>query len=160
LGLSTSQRCRWSGENAIRAGFAQLSPSCPKASLTSQSSPEIHGRCSDPSAGGPGDCAALWASFQAVGGHPALSVLILAYMLGQLGNTLPLPGGMSGVEPLMLGIFASSGVDLGLAGAAVICYRAIALGVQGALGAVAFGAVAFVSLGSDLRQERHRALAA
>jgi uncharacterized membrane protein YbhN (UPF0104 family) len=81
-------------------------------------------------------------------------------MLGQLGNTLPLPGGMSGVEPLMLGIFASSGVDLGLAGAAVICYRAIALGVQGALGAVAFGAVAFVSLGSDLRQERHQALAA
>ncbi|HZE05372.1 MAG TPA: lysylphosphatidylglycerol synthase transmembrane domain-containing protein, partial [Solirubrobacteraceae bacterium] len=95
------------------------------------------------------DCAALWAAFQAVGGHPALSVLILAYMLGQLGNTLPLPGGIGGVEPLMLGIFASSGVNLGLAGAAVICYRAIALGVQGTL-----GAAAFVSLGSDLRQER------
>ena len=96
-----------------------------------------------------GDCAVLWAAFHAVGGHPALSVLILAYMLGQLGNTLPLPGGVGGVEPLMLGIFASSGVNLGLAGAAVICYRAIALGVQGTL-----GAAAFVSLGSDLRQGR------
>jgi uncharacterized membrane protein YbhN (UPF0104 family) len=84
------------------------------------------------------DCAALWAGFQAVGGHPALSVLILAYMLGQLGTALPLPGGVGGVEPLMLGIFVSSHIDVGLAGAAIVCYRAIALGVQGALGAGAF----------------------
>jgi uncharacterized membrane protein YbhN (UPF0104 family) len=96
-----------------------------------------------------GDCAALWAAFQAVGGKPALSVLILAYMLGQLGNTLPLPGGVGGVEPLMLGIFSASGVNLGLAAAAVICYRTIALGTQGAL-----GAAAFVSLAGDLRRKR------
>ncbi len=98
-----------------------------------------------------GDCAALWAGFQAVGGRPALSVLILAYMLGQLGNNLPLPGGVGGVEPLMLGIFAASGVNLGLAGAAIICYRTISLGVQGAV-----GALGVVSLGSDLRAERRR----
>jgi uncharacterized protein (TIRG00374 family) len=85
-----------------------------------------------------GDCAVLWASFQAVGGAPALSVLILAYMLGQLGTTLPLPGGVGGVEPLMLGIFAASGVNTGVAGAAIICYRTIALGTEGALGAIAF----------------------
>lgn len=96
-----------------------------------------------------GDCAALWAAFQAVGGRPALSVLVLAYMLGQLGNTLPLPGGVGGVEPLMLGIFAASGVNLGLAGAAIICYRTIALTVQGGL-----GALAFVGLASGLRAER------
>jgi uncharacterized membrane protein YbhN (UPF0104 family) len=96
-----------------------------------------------------GDCAALWAAFQAVGGRPALSVLILAYMLGQLGNTLPLPGGVGGVEPLMLGIFSASGVNLGVAAAAVICYRTIALGTQGTL-----GAAAFVSLATDLRRER------
>jgi uncharacterized membrane protein YbhN (UPF0104 family) len=100
-----------------------------------------------------GDCAALWAGFQAVGGRPALSVLILAYMLGQLGNTLPLPGGVGGVEPLMLGIFAASGVNLGLAAAAIICYRTIALGVQGGL-----GALGFVSLASGLRAERRREL--
>jgi uncharacterized membrane protein YbhN (UPF0104 family) len=96
-----------------------------------------------------GDCAALWAAFQAVGGSPQLSVLVLAYMLGQLGNTLPLPGGVGGVEPLMLGILTASGVNLGLAGAAVICYRTIALGVQGIL-----GASAFVSLAGDLRRPR------
>jgi putative heme transporter len=98
-----------------------------------------------------GDCAALWAGFQAVGGSPSLSVLILAYMLGQLGNTLPLPGGVGGVEPLMLGIFSASGVNLGLAGAAVICYRAIALGVQGVL-----GVGAFVTLVGDVREQAAR----
>jgi uncharacterized membrane protein YbhN (UPF0104 family) len=96
-----------------------------------------------------GDCAALWAAFQAVGGRPALSVVILAYMLGQLGNTLPLPGGVGGVEPLMLGIFSASGVNLGLAAAAVVCYRTISLGLQGIA-----GSAAFVSLASDLRRER------
>jgi uncharacterized protein (TIRG00374 family) len=89
-----------------------------------------------------GDCAALWAGFQAVGGRPALSVLILAYMLGQLGTTLPLPGGVGGVEPLMLGIFGASHVNIGIAGAAIICYRAVALGAQGAIGATAFAMLA------------------
>jgi uncharacterized membrane protein YbhN (UPF0104 family) len=89
-----------------------------------------------------GDCAALGAAFHATGGAPALSVLVLAYMLGQLGNALPLPGGVGGVEPLMLGIFAASGVNTGLAAAAIVCYRAVALGFQGAAGAVAFATLA------------------
>lgn len=42
----------------------------------------------------------------------------------------------------MLGIFAASHVDLGLAGAAIVCYRAIALGLEGAFGALAFSALA------------------
>jgi uncharacterized membrane protein YbhN (UPF0104 family) len=67
-------------------------------------------------------------------------------MLGQLGTTLPLPGGVGGVEPLMLGIFLASHVDAGVAGAAVICYRAVALGVQGVV-----GALAFATLATDLR---------
>ncbi len=102
-----------------------------------------------------GDCGALWAAFPACGGSPELSVLILAYMLGQLGNTLPLPGGVGGVEPLMLGIFVASGVNAGLAAAAIVCYRAVALGIQGI-----FGAAAVASLAPELRDSgesaRHR----
>ncbi len=96
-----------------------------------------------------GDCGALWAAFHACGGAPALNVLILAYMLGQLGNALPLPGGVGGVEPLMLGIFVASGVNAGLAAAAIVCYRAIALGVQGIT-----GTVAVVTLAPELRGGR------
>jgi uncharacterized membrane protein YbhN (UPF0104 family) len=97
-----------------------------------------------------GDCAALWAAFHACGGTPALTVLILAYMLGQLGTAfVPLPGGIGGVEPLMLGILVASGVNIGLAAAAIVCYRAISLGAQGAA-----GALAFTTLTADLRRSK------
>ena len=99
-----------------------------------------------------GDCAALWAAFHAVGGAPALTVVALAYMLGQLGSALvPLPGGIGGVEPVMLGILVASGVNVGLGAAAIVCYRAISLGAQGAA-----GALAFASLTADVRRSGHR----
>jgi uncharacterized protein (TIRG00374 family) len=99
-----------------------------------------------------GDCAALWAAFYAVGGPPALTVIVLAYMLGQLGSAfVPLPGGIGGVEPVMLGILVASGVNIGLGGAAIVCYRAISLGAQGAA-----GALATATLFADIRGDRTR----
>ncbi|MEA2440718.1 MAG: putative heme transporter [Thermoleophilaceae bacterium] len=89
-----------------------------------------------------GDCAVLWAAFHAVGSVPPLGVIALGYMLGQLGNALPLPGGVGGVEPVMLGVLTASGVGAGAGAAAIVCYRAIALGVQATLGAVAVGTLA------------------
>jgi putative heme transporter len=89
-----------------------------------------------------GDCAVLWAAFHAIGTEPPLGVVVLGYMLGQLGNALPLPGGVGGVEPVMLGVLTASGVDAGVGAAAIVCYRAIALGVQAVLGAIAFAALA------------------
>jgi uncharacterized protein (TIRG00374 family) len=102
-----------------------------------------------------GDCAALWAAFHACGGAPALTVLILAYMLGQLGSAfVPLPGGIGGVEPLMLGILVASGVNVGLGAAAIVCYRAISLGAQGTAGAVAFAALTADTGRAGRRTER------
>ena len=101
------------------------------------------------------DCAVLWAAFHACGGEPAIAIVVLGYMLGQLGNLLPLPGGIGGVEPLMLGIFVASGVDAGLAAAAIVCYRAIALGLQSVS-----GAFAVTALIPAVRRERHEAAAA
>jgi uncharacterized membrane protein YbhN (UPF0104 family) len=92
-----------------------------------------------------GDCAVLWASFAAVGHVPPLDVIVLGYMLGQLGNALPLPGGVGGVEPVMLGVLTASGVDADVGAAAIVCYRAIALGVQAML-----GVIALVTLAPDL----------
>jgi uncharacterized membrane protein YbhN (UPF0104 family) len=89
-----------------------------------------------------GDCAVLWAAFEAVGATPDVGVVVLGYMLGQLGNALPLPGGVGGVEPVMLGVLTASGVGAGEGAAAIVCYRAIALGVQATLGAVAVGTLA------------------
>jgi uncharacterized membrane protein YbhN (UPF0104 family) len=84
-----------------------------------------------------GDCGVLILAFHAVHASVAIDVVIPAYMLGQLGNTLPLPGGVGGVEPIMLGILTASGVDAGVAGAAIILYRLISLGLQTVLGGLA-----------------------
>ena len=46
-------------------------------------------------------------------------------------------GQSGGVEPLMLGILVASGVGAALAAAAIICYRAVSLGLQVGAGAVA-----------------------
>ncbi len=85
------------------------------------------------------DCAVLWAGFHAIGAGQDAGVVALAYLLGQLGNTLPLPGGIGGVEPLMLGVLTASGVGTGAGAAAIVVYRAVSLGLQAALGAVAIG---------------------
>jgi len=89
-----------------------------------------------------GDCAVLWAGFHAVGSVPPIGVIVLGYMLGQLGNAIPLPGGVGGVEPVMLGVLTASGVGAAVGAAAIVCYRAIALGVQAALGAIAVATLA------------------
>jgi uncharacterized membrane protein YbhN (UPF0104 family) len=62
-------------------------------------------------------------------------------MLGQLGNTLPLPGGIGGIEPVMLGVLTASGVGVGLGAAAIVLYRLISLGIQATAGAIAFGSL-------------------
>ena len=68
--------------------------------------------------------------------HGAVAVA-LAYTLGQLGNALPLSGGVGGVEPLMLGVLTASGVDAGLAAAAIVLCRFVSLGLQALAGAIA-----------------------
>ena len=71
------------------------------------------------------DVATLWAAFHAFGEPPATGTLVLCYFLGQMGNLLPLPGGVGGAEGGMVGAFAASGVDAGLALLAVVSYQLI-----------------------------------
>jgi uncharacterized membrane protein YbhN (UPF0104 family) len=84
-----------------------------------------------------GDCGVLVVAFHAAHGSAPLGVIVLAYMLGQLGNALPLPGGVGGIEPIMLGVLTASGVNLALGGAAIVLYRFVSLGIQAAAGAIA-----------------------
>jgi uncharacterized protein (TIRG00374 family) len=84
-----------------------------------------------------GDCGVLIVAFRAAHGSAPIAVIVLAYMLGQLGNALPVPGGVGAVEPAMLGVLTSSGVNLGLGAAAVVLYRLMSLGLQSVLGTIA-----------------------
>jgi uncharacterized protein (TIRG00374 family) len=68
--------------------------------------------------------AVLWAAFHAFGDPPPQAVLIQAFFVGMLGNLLPMPGGVGGVEGGMIAALVAFGVDGGLAVVAVLTYRA------------------------------------
>jgi len=70
------------------------------------------------------DAAVLWAMLRAFGSAPALPVIALAYFLGQVANTVPLPGSVSGG---MAAVLIASGVAPELAVPAVLAYRALAV---------------------------------
>ncbi|MDX6690961.1 MAG: putative heme transporter [Solirubrobacteraceae bacterium] len=83
------------------------------------------------------DLAALGAAFAAIGDVPPIGVLMLAYVLGQLGGLIPLPGGVGGADGGLIAAFVLFGTPLGAAAAAVLAYRAFQLGLPALLGAVA-----------------------
>jgi uncharacterized membrane protein YbhN (UPF0104 family) len=87
------------------------------------------------------DIATLWATFRAFGDSPAVGVLVIGYFVGMLANTLPLPGGIGGVDGGMIGAFAAFGVDPGLAIVAVLAYRFFAFWLPIAPGALAFASL-------------------
>ena len=84
------------------------------------------------------DICVLWAMFHAFGSAPPFTVIWMAYFVGTLGNLLPLPGGIGGVEGGMIGAFAAFGVDFNLAVLAVLSYRGISFWLPTLPGAVAY----------------------
>lgn len=94
------------------------------------------------------DIATLWACFHAFGGSPAVPVIVMGYFVGQLGNLIPLPGGIGGVEGAMIGALIGFGVPGGLALVAVLAYRGFAFWLP-----MLPGAVAYFTLRRTLRDE-------
>ena len=82
------------------------------------------------------DAAVLWAMLHALGAPPSLAVVVLAYFLGQVANTIPLPGAVSGG---MVGVLLAFGVEADLALAAVLAYRSIAIWLPAPIGLAALG---------------------
>jgi uncharacterized protein (TIRG00374 family) len=82
--------------------------------------------------------AVLWACFEAFGASPPLAVLVLGFFIGMLGNLLPLPGGIGGVDGGMIGAFAAFNVDTGLAVVAVLAYRAFTFWLPTVPGVIAY----------------------
>jgi uncharacterized membrane protein YbhN (UPF0104 family) len=82
--------------------------------------------------------AVLWAAFNAFGDSPTVPVLVQAFFVGMLGNLLPLPGGVGGVEGGMIGAFSAFGVSTGLAVVAVLVYRAFTFWLPLVPGIVAY----------------------
>jgi uncharacterized protein (TIRG00374 family) len=84
------------------------------------------------------DIATLWACFHAFGAAPPKGVIVMSYLVGMFGNTLPLPGGIGGVDGGMIGAFTVFGVDVQVAIVAVLAYRAFSFWLPTLPGAVAY----------------------
>lgn len=85
------------------------------------------------------DMAALIAAFHAFGHAPAAGDFLMAYVIGQLGGLVPLPGGVGGTDGGLVAALALYGTPLASATAAVLAYRAFQLGLPALAGTVAFG---------------------
>jgi uncharacterized membrane protein YbhN (UPF0104 family) len=84
------------------------------------------------------DNAALWATFHAVGYVPPLSILLIGYLIGQLGGLLPLPGGVGGIDGGLIGTLVVYGAPAAATAAAVLAYRLILFWVPLVIGIPAF----------------------
>jgi uncharacterized membrane protein YbhN (UPF0104 family) len=94
------------------------------------------------------DLAVLGVCFKALGYSPAVGMLVLGYLIGQLGGNLPIPGGIGGVDLGLIGVLTLYHQPLAVTTAAVLIYHAISLWVPALL-----GSVAFVQLRNTLRRE-------
>jgi hypothetical protein len=97
------------------------------------------------------DIAMLAACFTAFGNDvPPLGVLLVAYIIGQLGGLIPIPGGIGGVDGGLIGALVLYGVDPADAAVAVIAYRGLLLAIPALL-----GLPALAILRRRLRAESH-----
>jgi len=97
------------------------------------------------------DVAVLGVAFEAFGNAvPPVGALLLAYIIGQLGGLIPIPGGIGGVDGGLIGTLVVYGVDATDAAVAVLAYRGILLAIPALL-----GLPALASLRRRLRAEAH-----
>jgi uncharacterized membrane protein YbhN (UPF0104 family) len=97
------------------------------------------------------DVAMLGVCFTAFGNDmPPAGVLLVAYLVGQLGSLIPIPGGIGGVDGGLIGTLVLYGVDPADAAVAVIAYRGVLLAIPAVLGLPALAV-----LRRRLRDEAH-----
>jgi uncharacterized protein (TIRG00374 family) len=87
------------------------------------------------------DNAVLWATFHAFGSSPALTVILMGYLIGQLGGLLPLPGGLGGIDGGLLGTLVVYGTPVATTAAAILAYRVILFWLPLLVGGIAFASL-------------------
>jgi uncharacterized membrane protein YbhN (UPF0104 family) len=84
------------------------------------------------------DIAVLYVSFRAFGEPPSVAIVVLAYFVGTLGNLLPLPGGVGGVDGGIIAVLLGFGVAPGIAVLAVLTHRVFAFWLPTVPGGIAY----------------------
>jgi uncharacterized membrane protein YbhN (UPF0104 family) len=84
------------------------------------------------------DIAVLWLVLRGLGEAPSVASLVLAYTIGYIANTLPIPGGIGVLDAGLTGALTLYGVAPAHAAAAALVYHAIALWVPGLGGLIGY----------------------
>ncbi len=84
------------------------------------------------------DNAVLWATFHAFGISPAITIVLMGYLIGQLGGLLPIPGGIGGIDGGLIGTLIVYGTPAAGTAAAVLAYRLILFWLPLVVGGIAF----------------------
>jgi uncharacterized membrane protein YbhN (UPF0104 family) len=87
------------------------------------------------------DNAVLWATFHAIGYSPPLTVVLMGYLIGQIGGLLPIPGGIGGIDGGLIGTLIVYGAPAATTAAAVLGYRVILFWLPLIAGGTAFAAL-------------------
>ena len=84
------------------------------------------------------DNAVLWATFHAFGLSPPITVILMGYLIGQLGGLLPIPGGVGGITGGLIGTLVVYGTPAAGTAAAVLAYQLILFWLPLMVGGIAF----------------------
>jgi uncharacterized protein (TIRG00374 family) len=84
------------------------------------------------------DNAVLWATFHAFGMSPPITVVLMGYLIGQLGGLLPIPGGVGGIDLGLFGVLVAYGTSTAGTAAAVFAYHVILFWLPLVVGGIAF----------------------
>jgi uncharacterized membrane protein YbhN (UPF0104 family) len=93
------------------------------------------------------DNAVLWATYHAFGASVPLTIVLMGYLIGQLGGLLPIPGGVGGLDGGLIGTLIVYGAPAAATAAAVLAYRVILFWLP-----LLVGGAAFVSLRRGLNR--------
>jgi uncharacterized protein (TIRG00374 family) len=87
------------------------------------------------------DNAVLWATFHAFDTGVPLTVVLMGYLIGQLGGLLPIPGGIGGIDGGLIGTLVVYGAPAAATTAAVLAYRVILFWLPLIVGGIAFASL-------------------
>jgi uncharacterized membrane protein YbhN (UPF0104 family) len=102
-----------------------------------------------------GAIGALWAALIAVGEHLPFAVVALGYLIGQVAQVIPMPGGIGAIDAGVIGVLVLYGADLSRATAGEVIAHGLALILP-----LLAGVVPSALLPGEIKRTRRRSLPA
>jgi uncharacterized protein (TIRG00374 family) len=99
-----------------------------------------------------GSICAFWACLVAVGEHLPLAVVAMGFLIGQLAQVVPMPGGIGTPDAGIAGALVLYGGGPSVSAAAVVIWHGLSLLVP-----LVAGSVAFALLPAEIQRTRRRA---